>query len=554
MQRKPMNKKMVLLLSICILCSISLYGFFMFREHQMEVLDTEIPKIYMTPMTDIIGRDGIKEGTMIQLPRISELDFSRFKEDTAEFAMLEKRFALQYRYSRVCDFIPGFPESDELRGGEYGSFSEGLAVINGYPDRHRAEHPEGIEEALANGEKVHCITDTDGNIVYKLKGKLYQPGYRYSSDRGVWEEDRLDYTYSDGLLLVVQGLRHGYPYSDDSEFFNGYIYQYLDKQGNVVMAPDYEECHIFNGGLARVRKGEYYGYIDKKGELVIPTIYKNAGDFNEGIALVEDDDNWHTIDQYGKVISTRKDSEYDWCNIFERNSKFNNGRAIVMEDKYKDNRWKNQLLLVDKELSVVHAFLQNDRLCDGGFSDGVVAIEYSQLDKDFGNGLEEYFVYNTYYDTNGKRILPYQYGKRGISSFSKGFAIAPSDSELDKSYIKQPLTASIIYNDKKVKFNNYLPVINGRVMAPYKELCKMFGLNVKVDKKLDGLVIQGKGLRMIHKFIDNAITVNGIRKKYSNPSMLILNDVYIPVEMLTDNLDVTTYWDKNTFALTIQNQ
>jgi len=47
---------------------------------------------------------------------------------------------------------------------------------------------------------------------------------------------------------------------------------YIDKEGNMVIPPVYDEAHIFSGGLAPVKFNSKWGYIDTKGDIVRPFV------------------------------------------------------------------------------------------------------------------------------------------------------------------------------------------------------------------------------------------------------------------------------------------
>lgn len=83
-----------------------------------------------------------------------------------------------------------------------------------------------------------------------------------------------------------------------------YLYGYIDKKGETIIAPTYKRASEFKEGVAAVtnEKGEY-GYINKKGELVINYQFEGAKDFHNGYAIVRND-NYQagTIDKKGKFI------------------------------------------------------------------------------------------------------------------------------------------------------------------------------------------------------------------------------------------------------------
>lgn len=80
-------------------------------------------------------------------------------------------------------------------------------------------------------------------------------------------------------------------------------YGYIDKDGNMVIEPQFDGADRFSDGLAMVLVDGKRGFIDKTGRLVIPARYDDAGSFGsyEGLAPVKLKGEWMMIDKSGKV-------------------------------------------------------------------------------------------------------------------------------------------------------------------------------------------------------------------------------------------------------------
>lgn len=61
---------------------------------------------------------------------------------------------------------------------------------------------------------------------------------------------------------------------------------YMDQQGAVVIAAQFDEARAFAGGLGAVRVEKKWGYVDAAGQVKIQPQYQAAGDFSEGLAWV----------------------------------------------------------------------------------------------------------------------------------------------------------------------------------------------------------------------------------------------------------------------------
>jgi hypothetical protein len=85
---------------------------------------------------------------------------------------------------------------------------------------------------------------------------------------------------------------------------NDIKFGYADKNGKVVIQPQFTAGNEFSEGLAAVRIGEKFGYIDTTGKMVIQPQYDIAKPFSEGIAYVQIDNRDAYIDKTGKRINT----------------------------------------------------------------------------------------------------------------------------------------------------------------------------------------------------------------------------------------------------------
>ncbi|WP_175202898.1 WG repeat-containing protein, partial [Achromobacter ruhlandii] len=116
--------------------------------------------------------------------------------------------------------------------------------------------------------------------------------------------------YAEGLAAVITGK------ASDSAGTWGYV----DKQGQMVIKPAFQEAESFQNGLAAVRQEGLWGYIDKRGNWAVKPRYARASGFNaEGTALVELDERDVLIDRQGQVVKTFELGTRSWG--FERGQK-----------------------------------------------------------------------------------------------------------------------------------------------------------------------------------------------------------------------------------------
>jgi hypothetical protein len=75
-------------------------------------------------------------------------------------------------------------------------------------------------------------------------------------------------------------------------------YVFVDREGKVVLTPDYDQVEPFSEGRAAVLRGEQWGYIDTKGMEVIPPKYFMAHPFLGDVAAVVTVPDGHTFDDH----------------------------------------------------------------------------------------------------------------------------------------------------------------------------------------------------------------------------------------------------------------
>ena len=74
---------------------------------------------------------------------------------------------------------------------------------------------------------------------------------------------------------------------------------FVDKDGNVVIEPQFEDAGSFSGGLAAVMKDGLWGFVDQEGTVVVEPQFEDARDFNtKGCAFVFLDGQWKLLRLY----------------------------------------------------------------------------------------------------------------------------------------------------------------------------------------------------------------------------------------------------------------
>ncbi len=159
-----------------------------------------------------------------------------------------------------------------------------------------------------------------------------------------------------GLSKVKKNGKTGYvnkageevikPQYDEGLTFNeGYTavrmdtkWMYFDSTGRQVTEAIYEDAYGFKDGLATVAKNGLYGFINTSGETVIPFQFSNARCFSEGLAPAANAKGyWGFIDMKGEWVIK---PAYDFTANFE------NGEARVMKD--------SKVMYIDRQNKIIH--------------------------------------------------------------------------------------------------------------------------------------------------------------------------------------------------------
>ncbi len=186
------------------------------------------------------------------------------------------------------------------------AFSEGLAVvcIDGYcgfinrkgriviPCQYRSM--SGFFGGLAN---VEYVPDKWGYINKQGQLVIVMPSscrwaQSFSPDGLALTHD--GYINTQGKVVINRVTLHRLGYNFQP-FFEGLAcfkddseWGFINKKGEMVIEPQFQELTTFKEGLAPVKRG-WWGYINQSGETVVPVQFKTAGVFSEGVAWVSKD-------------------------------------------------------------------------------------------------------------------------------------------------------------------------------------------------------------------------------------------------------------------------
>ena len=221
---------------------------------------------------------------------------------------------------------------------------------------------------------------------------------------------------------------------------SGDSFQIVDREGKIIINPQFSEASIFREGLAlvksKVSSDDFkYGFVDEEGKFIIQPKYKQATVFSEGLAwVVEENGAPIAINKKGETKITLKNAEK--VGIFKEGLAF---FSVFNKDG------KKEFGFIDNTGNIV---IKPKFSAVGFFTEGLCAVE-NELGK-IG-----------YINKKGELIVNYQFDEAG--EFINGRAITASGEKcgvIDTSgkYVINPQYDDIIY-DKDfyiIKQNNRL--------------------------------------------------------------------------------------------------
>ncbi|EEL2825065.1 WG repeat-containing protein [Campylobacter coli] len=79
-------------------------------------------------------------------------------------------------------------------------------------------------------------------------------------------------------------------------------WSFLDKNGEIIAKPEFDDIWGFSEGLAKVELNGKYGFIDRSGKFAIEPKFDSIWSFREGLAKVGLNGKYGLIDKSGKIV------------------------------------------------------------------------------------------------------------------------------------------------------------------------------------------------------------------------------------------------------------
>lgn len=304
--------------------------------------------------------------------------------------------------------------------------------------------------------KLKIISLNDSIYTYSFKIKL--------SDEPIKVAEPTDVSIKDADLFVIK---------------KNNFYGYMDKKGNIVIAPKFYYACNFSEGLAYADLGYTKGFIDKTGKLIIDLKSYTSDYFFNGMALINfnmmgtDDGglNWY------KYIDKNANEVFPGSYIYA--TPFKEGFAFV--------KTRQSLKLISKEKVIAEI---PDDIIPYSFSEG-----FARFNKKISNNKKWGYI-----DTTGKIVIKPIYDN--AYDFSEGMAVV---SRADTSPALIRSLFGYINNHGKIlielKYDQATDFSNGLALVRKHFYC--FGINKKGDTifYLNNF-LPGDGFLPLSKFSD----------------------------------------------------
>ncbi|WP_291950599.1 WG repeat-containing protein, partial [Campylobacter sp.] len=146
------------------------------------------------------------------------------------------------------------------------------------------------KEKCDEGDNKACFTNIsmNDNLINKKWGFINKKGE-------IVIEPKFDevWSFSEGLVRVKLNGKYGF----------------IDKSGKFIIEPRFDKAYPFKEGLAGVLLNGKWGFINKSGEIVIEPKFVEAYTFSEGLAKVKLNGKYGFIDKNGEIVIEPKFDE-----------------------------------------------------------------------------------------------------------------------------------------------------------------------------------------------------------------------------------------------------
>lgn len=140
----------------------------------------------------------------------------------------------------------------------------------------------------------YALSFSEGLACVQINNKW---GYIDSTGQIIIEPqfDDIPGNFKEGIVRIAKFDKDPALYGSDGIFITGSRFGYADRDGNIIIEPQYRQADDFSEGVAAVMLKDKYGYINRKGERIIEFIFDQAFSFYKSRAVVSFNGKWGII-------------------------------------------------------------------------------------------------------------------------------------------------------------------------------------------------------------------------------------------------------------------
>ncbi|HRX49599.1 MAG TPA: WG repeat-containing protein [Spirochaetota bacterium] len=124
----------------------------------------------------------------------------------------------------------------------------------------------------------YALSFSEGLACVQINNKW---GYIDSTGQIIIEPqfDDIPGNFKEGLVRIAKFDKEPALFPDSEIITTGSKFGYADREGNIIIEPQYTQAEDFSEGLAAVKIEDKYGYINREGVTVIDFIFDHAESF-----------------------------------------------------------------------------------------------------------------------------------------------------------------------------------------------------------------------------------------------------------------------------------
>lgn len=278
---------------------------------------------FLTVYDEVVSRELVTEKIYLMAEELStKYYFSGNYDEVGLFAegycpvMVDGFWKYIYLYGQEVTGLSYLSVGNYCLGISPVEISEEEYVLIDYEGNKKKviQNVSNVEIIGSTYDEICSIYDGKTWGVYTLDGELLYGGYSNVSSIGngviaVEKNDKWSLLDLEGNQLLnesydsIRSDEKGIVYRNERLFVEkNEKYYLIDATGKRIVEDAFNDAKIFNGeGYAAVKVGEKWGFINKAGEIVIEPMYEDARSFSNGYAAVKMNGKWGFIDMQNEL-------------------------------------------------------------------------------------------------------------------------------------------------------------------------------------------------------------------------------------------------------------